>query len=243
MTAPDYPDWSPGTVQSAVGQQLHQEDATPYPNYVFSLTDIAAWNTLVLQVNNGEHVSLNPISVQVTWSIQGDIVGYDYFTVGNGYTDVDGTIISTITMPNRGDEATFAILSAATAGLTRFTVNGSSRTIDRPECSCTIPGISGLPLSIDGTLVPAGGSLVRWYGPMSGPVNIAASGDTHLTVRAITYYLVNGVWQVGRISNPLALTSSGAAMTVDCPGRLCAVTVDNSDAVAHGVNLWVTEAS
>ncbi len=240
---PDFPDWTPGQVSAAASRLLYQSPAYEQLPVTRGLFDVRAYNSIDVVIDSHDTASLSPIAVTVMWQTQGLTTHVDFLTVGNGYTSDSGVCTSAFTIPCRGDFVTVRLIGGNPQKDVFVTVTTSSRQVGNIVAANSSGNEGQILAAVNNAALAAGQSITMFYGPVDGPVNIALSGSTKLQVRAITYYLVTGNWNVARLDGPTFGNPAGAVTTVACPYRICAAVVDNTDTIAQTVNAWVTAAS
>ena len=240
---PDFPDWTPGQVSAAASRLLYQSAAYEQLPVTKGLFDVRAYNSIDVVTDSHDIASFSPVAVTVFWQTQGITTHVDFLTVGNGYTSPSGVATSAFTLPCRGDFVTVRWIGGNPQKDIFVNVTASSRQVSDIVAINSSGNEGQILAAIAAAPLAPGGTITLYYGPTSGPVSLSLSGSTKLQMRAVTYYLVTGNWQVGRISDALAGDPVGAAMTVDVPNRICAATIDNLDTVTNAVNAWVTAGS
>jgi hypothetical protein len=243
MTTPDYPDWSPGTVNVAAGVPLFDGHATPYPQWVIGPLDTRSLNSVDITIANADLSAFNPIAVEAIWTTSNRDSGRGYYTVGNGFCNPRSDSQSVLSLPCLGDSLTVQLASAAGAADTDVFIAGSARTLGKPQTIVTGRENGSILAIGSGVNIAAGATLPVVFGPVSGPVGVALLAPNGFLLRAYTWALSGGAWQSAIISPRITATGIELATSLDCPGRILQANITNNTGAAGTVNYSITEGS
>lgn len=181
----DHPDWTDNNVIASQSQSLFVDTALVAAPCI-EVLDCSLFASLDVSIQTQGAATDAPAFVEFTWSISGNVVAIDQFTVWNIETHVNGNG-PLISMPCRGDSVTMTV-SFAPAGTKVFRViTGSTRAVDKVTVSGGDGFNPGVQVGGLGIAIATAGTKTYYVGPLNGPfdlIMLAVTGAMVLTLLA-----------------------------------------------------------
>lgn len=237
----DHPDWTDNNVIASQSQVLLQ-DLAPQAIPAVSVHDVSLFASLDIWIRTVGAIGDNPTGVKVIWSIGGQSVGEDTFTVWNTTTSeaVNGPFIS---MPVRGDSATVSIQPAVAGTTVSRLVVGSTRVVPGVSTSGG-PGIDpGVQTGGLGILIGTGGNKNYYLGPLQGPFDFAFIAVTGAMVVTILAYYVNPAGAITVVLIKQTAVAPGAGLTyqaINLPNVAFSVGITNNSGAPGAYDVTIS---